>query len=73
MAKNFRDWFSFEGRCLLCGEKFQIIDGGGGHVRHVMRHVAEGYLDPAYEQVRPHPTGFPNPPWLRRPAEDFSI
>ena len=58
-------WFSFEGRCLLCGQK---LDGGnGGETLHLQRHIREGYLNDDLEQIQPHPVGFPGPPLGQHP------
>lgn len=65
--RTAESWFSFEHRCLLCGEKFV---GGihGNYGRHLGTHVREGYLTEDYESLKPHPIGFPGPPLGQQPA-----
>lgn len=56
-------WFSFEGRCLLCGHKFDPqVSWSIGTNRHLDMHVREGFLNDDLEQIKPHPRGFPGPP-----------
>lgn len=63
--KTVDSWFTFEGRCFLCGEK---IGGEGGPTsQHLQRHIREGYLDSELEQIKPHPVGFPGPPLGQHP------
>lgn len=61
-------WFTFEGRCFLCGE---MAGGGLGGPRtlHLQRHQREGYLNDELEQIKPHPVGFPGPPLGQQPNE----
>jgi hypothetical protein len=63
--RTFDSWFSFENRCLLCGDKF----GGseGARTLHALRHQREGYLNYELEQIKPHPVGFPGPPLGQQP------
>ena len=58
--RTVESWFSFETRCLLCGQKLGGVDGS--KTLHLNRHVREGYLDENLEQIKPHPYGFPGPP-----------
>jgi hypothetical protein len=58
--------FTFENRCLLCG---QMIGGGNsGQILHLKRHIREGYLNDELEQIKPHPIGFPGPPLGQQPT-----
>jgi hypothetical protein len=63
--KSYSEWFTFESRCLLCGKQMQ--DGHGAQKLHVEHHVREGYLSEDYEQLKPHPVGFPGPPLGQQP------
>lgn len=60
-------WFSFENRCLLCGEKFHSPTDGRGLMNHLKMHLREGYLNDELEQIKPHPVGFPGPPLGQQP------
>ena len=59
-------WFSFENRCLLCGEMI----GGlvGNRTQHIQRHTREGYLGDQLDQIKTHPFGFPGPPLGQQPS-----
>lgn len=59
-------WFSFESRCLLCGDK--LSGGPGGKSLHIDKHIREGYLDDALRQIELHPIGFPGPPLGQQPC-----
>lgn len=61
-------WFTFENRCLLCGQKFNPDTEGRGKWGHVDLHRREGYLDDNWEQIKPHPIGFPGPPIGQQPV-----
>jgi hypothetical protein len=65
--KTVDSWFTFENRCLLCGEKFGE-DALKGSTIHLQRHVREGYLNDELEQIKPHPVGFPGPPLGQQPS-----
>ena len=58
-------WISFEGRCLLCGQKLGGLPGPD--TLHLQRHIREGYLNDELEQIKPHPVGFPGPPLGQQP------
>lgn len=61
---HFLDWFTFEGRCFLCGAVISV--NGSYYVHHLDRHCREGYLTHdgvIYTQVKEHPTGFPKSPY----------
>lgn len=63
-------WFTYEGRCLLCGQKLTIYTGAN-FVRHLDAHVREGYLqrnDYEWVKIKEHPVGFPGPALGERPA-----
>lgn len=73
--KPFREWFTYEGRCLVCGRK---LDLRGADLRgHLNRHCEEGVLvergegGEQFEQIKAHPLGFPgillpkDPVWTR--------
>lgn len=54
-------WFTFEGRCLLCGRKYEP-HWSPGLIRHLNRHVTEGYMKrhgDDWTKVKEHPVGFP--------------
>jgi hypothetical protein len=69
-GKLLKEWFSFEGRCLVCGFKvpFRVGDPFGDHMgKHREEGIIERTRAPAsrfylYRQVKPHPLGFPGPP-----------
>jgi len=61
-------WFSFEGRCLLCGQKVGLCESGVGYHRHLELHRREGYLNDDLEQIKDHPIGFPGPPLGQQPC-----
>ena len=70
------DWFSYEGRCFVCGRKF--IEGWNPNkVEHLQVHVMDGYLEEAngmYRHVKPHEHGFPginvSLPWWVIPSRE---
>lgn len=61
-------WFSFENRCLICGDKMATDDRHRGLWNHLQMHHREGVLNEDMEQIKPHPTGFPGPPLGQKPA-----
>ena len=61
-VKRTREWFTFENRCMVCGEKFPGRVTAAGSVHHLEVHCEEGILKKwgkFYEQVKAHPVGFP--------------
>lgn len=62
-------WFSFEGRCLLCGGKHGSDGTHRGELTHLQMHIRQGYLNDELEQIKPHPVGFPGPPLGEDPDE----
>lgn len=61
-------WFSFEGRCLLCGIKLDSHETHRGQLNHAQMHIREGYLNDELEQTEPHPVGFPGSPLGQQPS-----
>jgi hypothetical protein len=60
--RHFNDWFTFEGRCLLCGS----IYGNKYATLHLERHCREGFMTKdgdIYTQIKEHPVGFPKSPY----------
>lgn len=58
----FQRWFTFEGRCFLCGRMI----GGTMPFVHLNVHCREGYLkrsEDHYTQLKAHPTGFGRSPY----------
>jgi hypothetical protein len=66
-------WFTFERRCLLCGQKLSDDDSRRGYLVHLHSHVREGYLDDELEQIKPHPAGFPGPPLGQHPCSSPTL
>lgn len=60
-------WFTFERRCILCGQKLSDSESSRGCVQHLWSHIREGYLNEDLEQIREHPVGFPGPPLGQQP------
>jgi hypothetical protein len=66
--KPVQEWFTFEGRCMVCGTKIgrpNQDDNGlcGAHYLHLDVHCRDGHMEKTgaklYEQVKAHPVGFP--------------
>jgi len=64
--RTVESWFSFEGRCLLCSQKTGVYNGP--NAMHLKSHVREGYLNEDFDQIKPHPVGFPGPPLGQQPS-----
>lgn len=71
--KAFDSWFTFEGRCLLCGVKFSDDYRRGAWALHLKSHIREGYLNDELEQIKPHPVGFPGPPLGKQPPARIHV
>jgi|GEM_PF-4410704 hypothetical protein len=70
--RTIESWFSFENRCLLCGDKTSSVEIGlgGRNSQHLKTHVLEGYLSDDLEQIKPHPIGFPGPSLGQQPCSN---
>ena len=58
MNKHIKKWWSFEGRCIVCGKKYLPGSFDWALTEHLKKHVRDGFMKltpEGFAQIKIHP------------------